>query len=227
MGEMQIKGIKDGLLATLGEGDWSELSFGLIEHIKARAGFFQGAKLTIDVGEHAVHASELSTLRDRLSDHGVMLWAVLSNSPITENATKLLGMATKISKKESSVLDRKEKSTPVGEDAILVERTLRSGVVINFRGHVTIVGDINPGAEVIAAGNIVVWGKIRGVVHAGVEGNEHAIICAMDMNPSQLRITDVVAVSPEKRGKVQPEIARIKDGKVVVEVWNSSHVRGK
>lgn len=227
MSEMQIKGIKDGLLASLGEGEWSQLSHDLIGHIKERAAFFQGARLTIDVGQHEIRAPELSNFRDQLSDHGVMLWAVLSQSKVTENATKLLGMATRISKRETPQPNLGQITSQIGDEAILMERTLRSGVVINHHGHVVIIGDVNPGAEIITDGNIIVWGKIRGLVHAGAEGNEQAIVCALDLNPSRLRISEIVSVPPEKRGKVQPEIARIQDGKIVVESWNSSHVRGK
>ena len=84
-----------------------------------------------------------------------------------------------------------------------------------------IIGDVNPGAEVIAGGDVVVWGRLRGVVHAGAEGNEGAVICALDLSPTQLRISGQISIPPQRRGKPQPEMVRLQDGQVVAEPWNT------
>lgn len=107
-----------------------------------------------------------------------------------------------------------------GEPAILVRRTLRSGFSLKHSGHVIVIGDVNPGAEIIAGGNVLVWGRLRGVVHAGADGNEEAIVCAMDLSPTQLRIAGQIAITPQRRGKSQPEMARLQAGKVVAEPWS-------
>ena len=81
-----------------------------------------------------------------------------------------------------------------------------------------VFGDVNPGAKVIAGGDIVVWGKLRGYVHAGANGNESAIVCALEMSPSQLRIADFVVRSPAgKRKKIMPEVALVRDNQIIVE----------
>jgi septum site-determining protein MinC len=82
-----------------------------------------------------------------------------------------------------------------------------------------VFGDVNPGAEVIAGGSVIVWGRLRGVVHAGAKGNRTATVCALDMSPTQLRIAGQIAVSPTRRGKPQPEIVRIKDNQLQAETW--------
>ena len=87
------------------------------------------------------------------------------------------------------------------------------------------IGDINPGAEVIARGDVVVWGRLRGMVHAGAEGDENAVICALDLSPTQLRIAGQIAVTPKRRGKPQPEMARILNGQVVAEPWDPKRER--
>ena len=115
---------------------------------------------------------------------------------------------------------RARTGTSVGEKAVLVRRTLRSGFSVQFAGHVVVIGDVNPGAEVIASGDVLVWGRLRGMVHAGAEGNEGAIVCALDLIPTQLRIAGQIAITPQRRGKSQPEMARLKDGQVVAEAWN-------
>jgi len=106
-----------------------------------------------------------------------------------------------------------------GEPAILVQRTLRSGYRVEYQGHVVVIGDVNPGAEIVASGSVVVWGKLRGVVHAGAEGDENAVVCALEMIPTQLRISGMVSVSARRQGKPLPEIARIESGQVIVEPW--------
>jgi septum site-determining protein MinC len=58
------------------------------------------------------------------------------------------------------------------------------------------------------------------MVHAGAEGNEQAMVCALDLSPTQLRIAGLIALAPKRRGKPQPEIARLTNGQVVAELWD-------
>lgn len=103
----------------------------------------------------------------------------------------------------------------------MVEGTLRSGQSVSFEGNVVILGDVNPGAEVTAAGNVIVMGVLRGTVQAGAAGDERAVIVAFRLRPTQLRIADHISRSPD--GEVfnpnQPEIARVRDGTVVIETF--------
>jgi septum site-determining protein MinC len=85
-----------------------------------------------------------------------------------------------------------------------------------------VIGDVNPGAEVIAGGDIVVWGRVRGLVHAGALGDEGAVICALDLAPTQLRIAGTIARSPEeRRRKPVPEIATAQEGHIVAVPWHA------
>jgi len=217
---VRIKGVRDGLLVTFGEGEWPELQDALFRHIEERENFFNGAKLALDVGNHILHAAEMGALRDRLSDKGVILWAILSNSPTTEATAQVLGLATRLSTPKPDRTVRAIDANLPGEGAVLVQRTLRSGFRVAYQGHIVVIGDVNPGAEIVASGSVIVWGRLRGVVHAGAEGNDQAVVCALDMNPTQLRIGGIIAVTPQKKGKPQPEVARVKDGRVTVEPWN-------
>lgn len=218
--QMQIKGIKDGLLVTLGEGEWTALETALLAHVDEKAAFFQGARVALDVGNHILRAAELGALRDRLSSKGISLWAVISNSPVTEQTAQVLGLATRISTPRPERTIRPLDTNLEGEGAILVQRTLRSGFKVSHHGHIVVLGDVNPGAEVIAGGSVVVWGRLRGVVHAGADGDEKAWVCALEMIPTQLRIAGFVAVPPDRKGKPEPETARIQNGRVIVESWN-------
>ncbi len=218
---VQVKGVGDGLVVLLGEGEWQEVQRALFAHIEERQSFFSGAKVALDVGNRILYAGDMGTLRDRLADRGVSLWAVIGNSPTTESTAQMLGLATRLSTPKSErAASRNLDSFLEGESAILLQRTLRSGFKVSFSGHVVVVGDVNPGAEIVASGSVVVWGCLRGVVHAGAEGNEQAVVCALDLTPTQLRIAGNISVAPKRKGKIQPEMVRVHEGQVVAEPWH-------
>ena len=103
---IQIKGLRDGLLVSLGSAPLDDLRAALMEQIEARQSFFRGARVALDVGSQILHVNELSELRDTLSERGVNLWAVVSESPTTEKTAQLLGLATRISKPRPQELIR-------------------------------------------------------------------------------------------------------------------------
>lgn len=98
--------------------------------------------------------------------------------------------------------------------------TVRSGQLISFQGNVVIIGDVNPGGQVEATGNVIVMGSLRGIVHAGSDGNKEAVVAALNLQPTQLRIADVITRSPdvkENRTVLIPEMAFVKDDLVYIE----------
>ncbi len=204
-------------MVSLGDAGWPVVQRALLERIEQQPAFFQGARLALDVGNQTLKTAELSSLRDRLSEYGIMLWAILSISPVTENTAQILGLATRISKPRPQETHAVKKSDD--ETALWVNKTLRSGTRTESPGHIVVFGDVNSGAEVIAGGSVIVWGRLRGVVQAGVNGNLSAVVCALDLSPTQLRIAGQIAVAPERRGKPLPEIVRIKDGQLQAETW--------
>ncbi len=219
---IQIKGLRDGLLVSLDDAPWDEQLSLLISQVDAQPSFFQGARLALDVASQVLRVNELVQLRDALSERGISLWAILSESPTTENTAQLLGLATRISKPRPEE-SRQFSVNDLGEEtAMFLSRTLRSGTRIEFSGHVVVMGDVNPGAEIIADGNVIIWGRLRGLVHAGAKGNRTAVICALDLSPTQLRIADEVSATLKPQEHPRPEMARInEDGKLQAEFWSS------
>ena len=208
---IQIKGLRDGLLITIGDGEWETLEPALLEQIQAQQSFFQGARIALDVGPQILRVNELVALRDKLSEQGISLWAVVSESPTTEKTAQLLGLATRISKPRPEE-SRQFTVDDLGEaTALFLNKTLRSGTRIEFPGHVVVFGDVNPGAEIVAEGNVLVWGRVRGMIHAGSKGDTSAYICALDLSPTQLRIADEVSAMLEPQKNPRPEIARLND----------------
>ncbi len=110
----------------------------------------------------------------------------------------------------------------------VVPRTMRAGVRIEKSGNVIVLGDVNPGAELIAGGDIIVSGTLRGMAHAGVSGRETAIIYAQHIAAPQVRIAHAMARAPEGSGleslRLAPasdvaEIARLEAGQIVIEPY--------
>ena len=105
-----------------------------------------------------------------------------------------------------------------------IKQTLRSGQIVNYDGNVVIIGDCHPGSEVIASGDITVWGILSGIAHAGAKGNERARVRALKMNAIQLRIANCYArkpdgmntIFPERTSTFTPEEARVVNGEMVI-----------
>jgi septum site-determining protein MinC len=216
---VQIKGIRDGLLATFVEAAWEDQCLALFAQIDERPAFFQGARLAMDVGSQVLKVNNLVDLRDRLSERNVSLWAVVGESPTTEHTAQLLGLATRISKPRPE----EQKHDAITDDtALFINKTLRSGKRIEFPGHVVVMGDVNAGAEIIADGNVIVWGRVRGMIHAGAKGNRSAIICALDLSATQIRIADEVSATLNPQKDPKPEVASINsEGRLQAELWHT------
>jgi septum site-determining protein MinC len=219
---IQIKGIREGLLISLGGGSFQDAQQQLLDHIDHQTSFFRGARLALDTGEMKIKAGDLGSLRDKLSERGVALWAVLSAEPATDTTARMLGLATHLAEIRQEKLAVEQKP-PVnsGDGAILVRKTLRSGVHLEHDGHVAVIGDVNPGAEVSATGCVVVWGRLLGSVHAGSRGDEKAVICALEMSPTYIHIAGCITQPPPRKGRPQPELARILNDEIILETWKA------
>lgn len=218
---MEIKGIKDGILIKLGDQDWQDIQVQLSAKIEEKLAFFQGAQLVLDIGDRTLSAKEIEEVKKNLFNQGIELFGVLSTSLVTKKAAKNLGL-----KIEFEFLNKQpdEKIEPFdtlisGEAALFFRRTMRSGYKIAYQGHVVVLGDVNPGAEIIASGSIIVWGHLRGTVHAGAEGDQDAVVCALDLSPLQLRIASNISVTPKDNEIPTPEIARIVQDQIIAEPW--------
>ena len=96
---------------------------------------------------------------------------------------------------------------------------LRSGQVMEFETSIVILGDVNVGAQVVSTGNVVVLGKLNGTVYAGASGKEDAFIVATKMSPIQIRISDVIARTPDEKETPSnvPRIAYLREGAIYMD----------
>jgi septum site-determining protein MinC len=224
---VSLKGIRDGLLVTVGEGPWDGIETTLISAIESQGEFFRGARVALQVGERTLNRDDIRKLRDKLAEHDVALWAVLGQSPETAREARRLELETELKDSTPVATHEPGELPPIssdehGDSAVLLKHTLRSGRIVRHVGHVIVIGDVNPGAQIIAGGHVLIWGRLRGTVHAGAGGDEEAMVCALDMRPMQLRIANHVAIAPDSgQPRPHPEIAFVRDGQIVAEEWGT------
>ncbi|MBV8727342.1 MAG: septum site-determining protein MinC [Candidatus Eremiobacteraeota bacterium] len=97
--------------------------------------------------------------------------------------------------------------------------TVRGGQSLHHLGNLVVVGDVNPGAELVASGDILVFGALRGVAHAGAQGDLNARVYALRLEPTQLRIATLIAADERQRedaDRLVPEIAHVRDGRIAI-----------
>ncbi len=194
MEQTKIKGIKNGFKVVLSDAPFDELYNEIIEKVNNTMELFRLKKeLVVEIeGGNLTHANKCD---------------------LTKRLLEMLDF-----KAEIKYIDSKEAMQRKAEikETIYHTGTLRSGQNITSEGHLIVLGDVNPGAEISAAGNIVVLGSLKGIAHAGMEGDETATVAALDFQPTQLRIAEIITRAPEnaKKSKNFPEIARIKDGSI-------------
>jgi septum site-determining protein MinC len=218
-----IRGTSNGLVVTIGPGDWQSLIDELDGQLGERASFFKGGRVGLDVGPRQLSRSQIEAIGKVLNGHQVTLWAVESESLETKDATIALGLETRLTPARPVSLP--SVAAEAHNNAMLIQRTVRSGQVIHHPGHVVIIGDVNPGAEIKAGGSVIVWGRLRGLIQAGAAETyrESAVVCALQLAPMQLRIGDYIARAPadDDAHDFVPEIASIQGGQIVAEPWNS------
>ncbi len=231
--QINIKGIREGLLLTIGDRmPFAEMLACLEQELDAKESFLQGSAITLQVGLRPLRQSQLMQLQKLFDRHNLPLRAILTDEDSTRAAARNMGFATRLSgsptdldghfvgHENENTAVHNQPNTDTRPGGLVLKETLRSGRRVYHEGDVVIIGDVNPGSELIAGGDVIVWGRLRGLVHAGALGDETAVICALELTPTQLRIYDQIAISPdEKEQNLQPEKAFIKDGQIIAEQW--------
>jgi len=230
-GSIAIKGTRSGLLLTLeAVMPFSELLQALAQRIEESPTFFRGASLTVDTTQRALRVSERLQLEKLLAQYQMSIAAGASEkerkaaktitlSPETPQAART---TQNVTQKVTQDLATEQRDPRDHDDILYLHRTVRSGQAIHHHSSVVILGDVNPGAEIVAGGDIIVWGVLRGMVHAGYPDNEQALVCSLQLSPVQLRIAHLLSRPPEGfEAQPRPEVATIRQGQIVVEAWIS------
>ena len=122
----------------------------------------------------------------------------------------------KLSEKTESI----EEETVSDSTGVFHKGNVRSGSEIVFDTSVIIMGDINAGATVRSKGNVIVLGSVRGIVHAGIDGNKSCFVFALDLKPVQIKIAETIARAPDDQDKStdrEPKIAFVENDNIYIE----------
>ncbi|MDK2925839.1 MAG: septum site-determining protein MinC [Bacillota bacterium] len=226
--EAIFKGTKDGLLIILDDRREFRL---VLEKLRAKLeaarGFFQGAQVIVDTGQRKLSGKQKKALERLInSQTGLKLKGFSSSERSGENLEEEApaGSGEDAAKPAAAAAEEPLSPWPHGTvsnlPTLILKRNLRCGQRVNFAGHVLVLGDVNPGAEIVAEGNVIVLGALRGLVHAGAAGDQEAFVAAYRLEPSQLRIAGVFTRAPDGETAApqdRPEIARLRDGLVIIE----------
>lgn len=211
-----LKSNKYGINLILNDDmEFKELLQCIIDKFKESESFFKNAKMAISFeGRKLTQEEEFQIVEAITENSSVQIICILDNDQLKEELVR-----QKIEQFEE------EQAGKTGE---FYKGTLRSGQVLDCETSVVVIGDVNPGAKVISKGNIVILGALKGNAYAGANGNEQAFVAALDMDPVQIKIGDVIGRSADKtvndRKKkkqhiepVEPQVAIVKDGNIYIE----------
>ncbi|HEY1016133.1 MAG TPA: septum site-determining protein MinC [Herpetosiphonaceae bacterium] len=227
---ISIKGSRDGLRLILHpDAPWGDVMRALHQQLGKGTAFFQGARLLIDIGERATSDIELEELLAAMSGYSLEPAALVSSVVAAEAPPAAAPAAAEAPPAEEArppaprqPEPSRDRPLPVdGHEGLFIWRTVRSGQEVRHAGHVVVVGDVNAGSEIVAGGSVLIWGRLRGRVHAGATGDAQAVVCALELSPSLLRIADQLARTPDNYRPTRPEQAAIEAGQIVVVPWDA------
>lgn len=202
-----IKGTKSGIIVHLKEElPFEELKEKVCEKFKSSSDFLGDAQIALSFEGRKLNDEEQLELVDCITENSNLEIVCV----IDDNAEREAYFSRTLEEKLMAM------NTNTGQ---FYKGTLRSGQVIEFDTSVVILGDVNAGAQIVSTGNVIVLGKLLGNVYAGASGRDNSFVVALQMNPTQIRIGDVIARSPDEKQKtkVETKIAFSQNGNIYIE----------
>ncbi|MBD2000171.1 septum site-determining protein MinC [Leptolyngbya sp. FACHB-541] len=191
--------------------NWNDLWQQLKQRLNAGERFWQPeTAVHLVARDRLLDVRQLQAIADALADAQLQLKRVYTSRRQTAVAAATTGYSVE---QHSPVAHLNQPSAESGQalaDPLYVQTVVRSGVEIRHPGTIVVLGDVNPGGSVIADGDVLVWGCLRGLAQAGAAGNGQCLIMALRMEPTQIRIAEFVARAPEMPpDQFHPEIAYV------------------
>lgn len=206
-----FKGTKNGISVILNNDvAFEEIKESLKHKLDDSGDFFKKSNVKIVISGKKLDKDQQDEVRK--------VFSMYDNTSliVTENELNIIKEEKRIKKINTFNIGTESQS-------LFIRKTIRNGQRIRYGGNIIIVGDVNPGAEIIAEENIIVLGTLRGMAHAGAFGDKSSIVVAFRLLPMQLRIGSIITRPPEGDCSKSdcPEIAYIKDGVIVIEPYLS------
>ena len=227
---VSFKGNKDGIVLLLDSTiDFELLCQMIVQKLwQSRSFLGEHTTLIVNSGDVSLNEGQRLALKVLLQSLGHEVKYFLPEHSVSEQETA----AAEPDVEEPVVYEPEEKPIHdslfeslagvehyLANGALAVRKNIRSGQKVAYDGTLIVFGDVNAGAELVATGHILVLGTLRGVAHAGSQGDKNAIVYATQLCSLQLRIADMIARAPdgESTERRVPEIARIIDNYLVIE----------
>jgi len=205
----------------------SQVEKGLRAYLKTTEGRYKGAVVTLNLGKRMVDGGQVERLRKVAEEEFGLSVAGVSCDPRT-----LEGLLSGKADALHELLAQAEAEVPQDDspwqETLLFKGTCRSGVVVHNDGNVVVLGDVNPGAEVTATKDVIVFGRLRGMAHAGLGGSEGAVVVALSMEAPQVRVGPYIYLEQEAINRQPdsiPRVVLVRDGMVVVEPFTPKTLR--
>ncbi len=199
---------------------WAEWLQQIRLRLNANERFWQtDTEVFLQAQDRLLDARQLQELADLLAEHELTLKRVSTSRRQTALAAVTLGYSVEQSAAVNHLIQTPQEPGKPLENPLYLQTTVRSGVEIRHPGTIIVLGDTNPGSALLASGDILVWGRLRGMAHAGTAGNRSCRIMALQMQPTQLRIADLMARPPETPpSHYLPEVAYIGENAIRIAV---------
>jgi len=190
---------------------WADVWQQLKQRLDAGERFWQPSTMVhLIARDRLLDGRQLQAIADALTEAQLQLKRVYTSRRQTAVAAAAAGYSVE---QDPTIAHLNQSAVEVGQalaEPLYLQTTLRSGCDVKHNGSVVVIGDVNPGSEIVADGDILIWGRLRGVAHAGAKGNTRCRIMALQMEPTQLRIADFVARAPETQlTQYVPEVAYV------------------
>lgn len=203
-----IKSNPYGLILNLDpEVPFDELRQAVADKFRLSAGFFKNARLALTFRGRTLSKEQENILVDEIVQNSKI--QVICIVDEAKESQEFYRRAI-----EQSLIKKKE------EDGHFYRGTLRSGQVLEVDTSIVVIGDVNPGAQLISKGNIVILGCCMGDIYAGASGDPNCFAAALTMKPMRVRIADKAARSAITKKKdtgeypVDPKIVFIKNDRL-------------
>jgi septum site-determining protein MinC len=206
-----IKSFQNGISLHLSEDiPFPELLAEIALKFKESAAFFKDAKMVLSLDGRSLNDEEERAIIDTISENSLLTIICLIGKDENTNQSFLKALQTINYDNDSN-------------DGRFYRGTLKNGQVLETESSIVIIGDVNPGSAIISTKDIIILGGLYGEAYAGGNGSEEHFIAALEMSPERLSIGDFKYKHKEKSSrwsiklKVQPKIAQVKNGQIVVE----------
>lgn len=191
--------------------DWFDLWEQLKHRLNSGERFWKpGELIHVLTQDQLLDNRQLGEIAEALETANLKIERVYANRRQTAIAAAAAGYSVEQQSPQITPIFPQETQKEDCEPPLYLKSTQRSGIEVRHPGTVIVLGDVNPGSKIVAAKDVLVFGRLRGIAHAGANGDRAGLIAALQMEATQLRIADNLARVPEHpSGQYEPEVAYI------------------